>query len=268
MTLTHVRPAASPAGSQRRIGEVARLLGVSPSALRLWERQGLVSPERSGGRYRLYSEDDLRRLRHVRRLRHEDQMNAAGIRRVIGGRTSAGDEGTRLRELRRQRGLSLREAAALTGTSMSLISAVERGAASASVVTMQRLTSLYGATVADLFAAGGGSEARVVRAGKGPMIELGHAAVRIEHLRADSGMLEPQLFVIGAGASSEGSYAHDGEEFLFVLSGALTVWVGDDERYRLREGDALSFPSTLPHRWRNHADRETRLLWINTPPTF
>jgi len=59
------------------------------------------------------------------------------------------------------------------------------------------------------------------------------------------------------------------EEFLYLLSGALTVWVGDDEIYQLtRAGDALSVPSTLPHRWRNDAGGETRLLWINTPPMF
>ena len=62
---------------------------------------------------------------------------------------------------------------------------------------------------------------------------------------------------------------HPGEEFLYLLSGAVTVWVGDDECYALdREGDALTFPSTLPHRWRNDAGGESRLLWINTPPTF
>jgi quercetin dioxygenase-like cupin family protein len=75
--------------------------------------------------------------------------------------------------------------------------------------------------------------------------------------------------VLAEGASSDGAYAHDGEEFLYLLSGAVTVWVGDDETYALnRTGDALSFPSTLPHRWRNDASGESRLLWINTPPTF
>ena len=54
-----------------------------------------------------------------------------------------------------------------------------------------------------------------------------------------------------------------------LLSGAVTVWVGDDETHQLTDaGDALTFPSTLPHRWRNDARGESRLLWINTPPTF
>jgi len=58
-------------GGSYRIGEVARRVGVSASALRLWEQQGLVRPARSSGRYRLYSDADLVRLRHVRRMRQE-----------------------------------------------------------------------------------------------------------------------------------------------------------------------------------------------------
>jgi quercetin dioxygenase-like cupin family protein len=99
------------------------------------------------------------------------------------------------------------------------------------------------------------------------MLDLG-SGVRIEQLSREALLLEPQLFVLSAGASSDGAYAHAGEEFLFVLEGAVTVWIGQDERHRLTMGDSLTFPSTIPHRWRNRADGETRLLWINTPPTF
>ena len=53
-------------GLMYRIGEAALLVGVSPSALRLWERQGLLRPARSHGRYRLYSDADLDHLRHIR----------------------------------------------------------------------------------------------------------------------------------------------------------------------------------------------------------
>ena len=51
------------------IGQAAERVGVSPSALRLWERQGLVRPTRSRGRYRLYSEADLARLQQILALK-------------------------------------------------------------------------------------------------------------------------------------------------------------------------------------------------------
>ena len=259
-----------------RIGEAARHVGVSPSALRLWERQGLVRPARTDGRYRLYSDEDLQRLREVRRLREVHQLNAAGIRRALrdpahpGAHADSKLDGRLFRRLRKNKGLSLRDASGSTGLSVSFLSSLERGVSGASVATIQRLTAAYGTTMLELFGASGTASAdRLVRAGEALVLRLGGESVQIEQLARGATQLEPQLFILGPGATSDGAYAHAGEEFLYLLSGAVTVWVGDDETYRLTHaGDALTFPSTMPHRWRNDASGETRLLWINTPPTF
>jgi DNA-binding transcriptional MerR regulator/quercetin dioxygenase-like cupin family protein len=265
---------ASPAGdaARYRIGEAARRVGMSASALRLWEQQGLVRPARSSGRYRLYSEADLARLRRVRRMRQEERVNAPGIRHILAA-GPLGPVGERavdprqLRALRRERGFSLAEASRRSGLSTSLISGIERAAIGASVSALQRLTAAYGATLLELFA-GPERRGRLVRPKERAVLQLAGSDVRIEQLAVGAAQLEPQLFVLKPGATSDGAYAHEGEEFLFLLSGTLTVWLGESEHYQLREGDALSFPSTLQHRWRNEASRETRLLWINTPPTF
>lgn len=258
-----------------RIGEAARLVGVSASALRLWERQGLVRPARTGGHYRVYSDADVDHLRDIRRLRRVDRLNAPGIRRVL--RDAAGSphdperrvDGRPLRRAREARRLSLRQASERTGLSVSFLAALERGETGASVATLQRLTAAYGTTINAIFGAPPERAGRLVRADRRPVLRLGDATVRIEQLAPGATQLEPQLFVLAGGASSDGEYSHEGEEFLYLLAGAVTVWVGDEEPYRLtRSGDALSFPSTLPHRWRNDASGETRLLWINTPPTF
>jgi DNA-binding transcriptional MerR regulator/quercetin dioxygenase-like cupin family protein len=255
------------APSAYRISEAARQVGVSPSALRQWERQGLVRPMRTSAGYRLYSDDDVSRLHRVRQLREVDGVNPPGIRRVLDGHAgTANGEGRRLREARRRSRLSLRDASERSGLSEGFISALERGATGASVSTMQRLTSAYGTTLLDLL----GSDAsggRVVRRDARPALQL-DGTVRIEQLSRDATQLEPQLFTLAPDASSDGAYSHQGEELIFVLSGTLTVWVGEHESYQLAEGDSLTFPSTLPHRWRNDASGETRLLWINTPLTF
>jgi DNA-binding transcriptional MerR regulator/quercetin dioxygenase-like cupin family protein len=273
---SHARPTGRAAGAavdgaaaagRYRIGEVARRVGVSPSALRLWERQGLVRPFRTAARYRLYSEADVAHLARVARMRNE-RVSAPGIRRLL--RRSApmsSPVAGALRALRRERGLSLREASQRSGLSVSFLSALERGTTGASVATVQRLTSAYGSTLLDLFGPAARTDRRVVRRRKRPVLEVGHG-VRIEQLARGAVHLEPQLFVLAPGASSEEAYAHDGEEFLYVVAGAVSLWIGEAEHYRLDEGDAVSFPSSLPHRWRNAAGGETRLLWINTPPTF
>src|SRR2546421_11318384 len=91
------------------IGEVARLTGVSQGLLRLWEREGLISPQRTPGGHRFYTSEDLTRLRRIAHLRRVERLNTAAIRRELGTverpSTSAGaDEevnlGLRLRALR------------------------------------------------------------------------------------------------------------------------------------------------------------------------
>jgi DNA-binding transcriptional MerR regulator/quercetin dioxygenase-like cupin family protein len=256
--------------AEYRIGRAAHMVGVSASALRQWERQGLVAPHRTQAGYRLYSSADVARLRRIRQMRDE-QVNAPGIRRLLHAPHAAippaadHPDGRLLRARRVGLGLSLREAGHRARLSASFISALERNATGASVAALLRLTRAYDTTLVDLFSPA--SAGRHVRPEDRPVLAL-DPGVHIEQLAVGATQLEPQLFILDPGASSDGAYSHEGEEFLFVLDGSVTVLVGDREQYQLKTGDALTFPSTLPHRWRNRADGETRLLWINTPPTF
>lgn len=286
------------------IEAASRAVGVSPSAIRLWERQGLVAPARTPGGTRRYSAADIARLHAVRRMRAVDGLNAAAIRRLLhdagegsqarvherpeapyarlGPATSPGPapvrpagapEGSdasvarRLRTMRQAGGLTLAAAAERSGLSISFISALERSLSGASVAALRRLLAAYGATLADLLGSPAGKPSRLVPAAGRQVLETG-AGVRIENLAEAPGALESQLFVLAPGASSQGTYAHAGEEFMYVLSGSLSVWIDETEEYLLAAGDALTFPSSLAHRFQALGPTETRLLWINTPPTF
>ena len=74
-------------------------------------------------------------------------------------------------------------------------------------------------------------------------------------------VMEPHLFRIAPRAGSGESYAHEGEEFLYVLRGELQISV-EDEEYRLRTGDSFYFESATPHRWLNPGRSET---WVTDP---
>lgn len=271
------------------IGEAARLASVSPSALRLWERQGLVSPARTPGRERRYGPSELARLQTIAQLRRVEGLNAAGIRRVLAERDARSGQGhrpgaasiggaastpardaeiaARLRRLRTVRGLTLRAAGELTGLSASFISSLERGVTGASVATLQRLVAAYAGTLGELLRDPGADGRRLVRPGERRVLIAGNG-VRIEDLATAPTVLESQLFVLDPGATSDGYYAHPGEELMYVLSGSLGVWLDDTEYYELAVGDALTFPSTIAHRFQALGPAETRLIWINTPPTF
>src|SRR6267154_1733396 len=68
----------TPRSGLLTVGETSRILGVSPSTLRLWENVGLVSPARSNGRYRLYSPEVLEVLKRVKYLRDVKLLNLPG----------------------------------------------------------------------------------------------------------------------------------------------------------------------------------------------
>jgi DNA-binding transcriptional MerR regulator len=66
-----------------KIGDVARRVGISPSAIRGWENLGLTRPHRTASRYRLYTNDDVRLLKKARYLRKVRGLNAAAIVQML-----------------------------------------------------------------------------------------------------------------------------------------------------------------------------------------
>ena len=65
------------------ISVAARLLEMHPQTLRKYEREGLIAPSRTVGRFRLYSDEDLERLRQVKYLVGERGLNLAGVQLAL-----------------------------------------------------------------------------------------------------------------------------------------------------------------------------------------
>ena len=65
------------------ISVAAELAGMHAQTLRTYDRLGLVSPQRSSGGGRRYSQHDVDLLREVQRLSHDEGVNLAGIKRII-----------------------------------------------------------------------------------------------------------------------------------------------------------------------------------------
>jgi uncharacterized cupin superfamily protein len=95
----------------------------------------------------------------------------------------------------------------------------------------------------------------------------GGTGVQMELLAAGNVTMEPHLFRLDPGAGSGEPYSHEGEEFLYVLTGRLNIFLGEQE-FQLRAGDSFYFTSSTPHHWMNPGKIVTSILWINTPPTF
>ena len=256
-----------------RISEVARRVGISSSALRAWEALGLVVPQRTASRYRLYTPADVRLLQRAIFLRRARGLNPAAIVHVLKrqGAVSPPSEsarlpGLRFRRLRTRRGLSLSQVSRATGLSVGFLSALERGQMRSSIATLRRIARFYGTNIPSLFETPGDNP-RLVRPSERKVLDA-TPEVRMELLAWGNTVMEPHLFRVKPGGGSGESYSHEGEEFLHVLRGHFEVWLKNGEHYRLNPGDSLYFESSIPHRWKNPGRKETWLLWVNTPPTF
>jgi quercetin dioxygenase-like cupin family protein len=91
--------------------------------------------------------------------------------------------------------------------------------------------------------------------------------VRFEEMASGEKVMDPSYIRVPPGSGSEGFYSHNGEEFVYVISGVLFVELKDQGTYRVAPGDTLYFPSTTQHRWWAGGE-PVEAVYVNTPPTF
>lgn len=264
-------------GLRHTIGETARLLGVSTATLRLWEQVGFVQPQRTKSGHRLYCDDDIARLHKIKFLRKERGLNFAAIRLEIGEEeyhapgqmpTSPTQEavalGRKLRFYRSKQKLTLKQVSKQSGLSLSFVSAVERGATGISLASLLKLSLVLNLHLSDLYEEIPTSDQKLVRLSDRQVFEQNMTGVRIEQLTHGPSLLEAQCFILEPGASSEGSYSHEGEELIYVLEGSVDFYLDDVEHHHLEAGDCLHFSSLQLHRWENESKARSSLLWVDT----
>lgn len=260
------------------IGEVSQAIGLAPQTLRLWEREQLIKPRRSGRGYRVYSESDVERLRKTKHLRKTEGLNFAAIRKALGpppdneGPESSVEEGSdpspgeRLRRLRLKLRKTLKEVSEATGLSISFVSALERGGSGASVASLRLLAEVYGLTMREFFGVDLDQKEPLVRENERPVMRWDNG-VRFEEMTTGEKAMDPSYIKVPPGAGSEGFYSHEGEEFIYIISGTLHVELKDHGEYTVGPGDTLYFYSTTPHRWWAE-NGSVEAIYVNTPPTF
>ncbi len=173
------------------------------------------------------------------------------------------DVGNRLRELRQERGLSMRSLARLSGLSTNALSMIERGKTSPSVSTLYKLSEALEVPITAFFRTEPPRHAIVFR--------KPNARSRVEFQRgiweglggeSFIGRVEPFMLTLEAGATSgPHGLVHSGHEFVICIQGQLEYEV-EDQRYSLLPGDSLLFASKLRHRWRNPGRDIANVLFV------
>ena len=84
------------------ISVVAKALDIHPQTLRQYEREGLVSPSRTGGKMRLYSQRDIDRINMILRLTRELRVNLAGVDIILQFKDKIDAFETEIEDLKRE----------------------------------------------------------------------------------------------------------------------------------------------------------------------
>ncbi|MEP7059167.1 MAG: helix-turn-helix transcriptional regulator [Actinomycetota bacterium] len=96
------------------ISVAAELAGMHPQTLRIYERKGLVQPQRTAGNTRRYSDRDIELLRQIQALSQDEGINLAGVKMIIEMRAELDAARHRTEELERQLRVSRRAARRMT----------------------------------------------------------------------------------------------------------------------------------------------------------
>ena len=176
--------------------------------------------------------------------------------------------GPRIRALRQERGLSVRQLAAEVGVSAATISQVERDINDPSLNTLRRIARALDTPIFDLFTVPGASAPRVIRRDERILAHAAHGEIEYWRISPPGSKVEVLEGVLAPGtASSEEVWAHPAEECAVVLSGTLLLEVGD-EVHELTVGDSASFDSRCPHRYVNPGTQTSQFIVSVTPPSY
>ena len=172
--------------------------------------------------------------------------------------------GPKVRQLRRQKNLSLQQLAERAGLSAAAIHKIERNGMVPTITTLMKLAAALNRSVAYFVDEEPAEPAVLIRSDERKQVFTSKERLELAGISGPYG----HFFMAGAVATIEPGadsgpkpMEHPGEELLFMLDGTMSFEV-EGEEYTLRRGDALHFRTDRPHRWGNPSARPARAIWM------
>ncbi|ACL75260.1 helix-turn-helix domain-containing protein [Ruminiclostridium cellulolyticum] len=176
--------------------------------------------------------------------------------------------GEKIKQLRVKNGLTQEELAGRCELSKGFISQLERDLTSPSIATLMDILESLGTNIKDFF---NESVNEKVVFKKDDVFtkedrDLGYVIHWLVS-NAQKNTMEPILMKLDPGGSSELDNPHDGEEFGYVVSGGVIVFLGA-QKYKVKKGECFYFKPVTIHKIVNAVKSQSVILWVSSPPSF
>ena len=182
--------------------------------------------------------------------------------------------GAKVKELRTERDMTIRQLSEASGLSVGFLSQFERGLSSIAIDSLERIAEILDVPLSLLFSDGSEENREREAEPEDPILHGQQLhAVRISDTiyqallhqpRTEYAFLPEVYTLLPSEEEMPEMYSHQGEEFIYVLEGTITLCL-DDRKYLMYPGDSIHFNSSRRHNWANNTSRIARILTVNAP---
>jgi len=174
----------------------------------------------------------------------------------------------KIRSLRKENNLTLKELSEKTGLSISFLSQVENGTSSLAITSLKKIADALNVSINTFFGSFQSHNFLIKSEDQCKFkIEGSNTEYMLLSGEFSERSLEALIVYIQPEETHGHQFNHPGEEFVYVLEGAITVNI-DGKEYLTKAGDSIHYPSKLPHFWVNPLKQKTKILTVLTPVIF
>ena len=181
------------------------------------------------------------------------------------------DVGKKIKELRNDKNLTLKDLSAKTNLSIGFLSQLERGLTTIAIDSLGNIAKALDVNLSYFLEGPKSNKKVILRSYEKEVFQVYSNQFIHYHLTNDVGEknLLPRLIEILPTNSKEDvtPYKHEGEEFVYVLEGILTLFMGN-EQHELYPGDSAHYNSNIVHNWANYTSKTVKILTVHTPNMF
>ncbi|WP_297488418.1 XRE family transcriptional regulator [uncultured Cetobacterium sp.] len=179
--------------------------------------------------------------------------------------------GQKIKKLRIENKITLKELGEKTSLSVGFLSQLERGLSTIAIDSLEKIASIFNKEISYFFQKLEETGSVVLRSYNQKTEKIIEDRFIFKNLSANlkDKVMRPRLVQIQPMKKSEEikTYGHEGEEFIFILEGILTLNL-EKEKFNLYPGDSAHYNSEISHNWSNETNNIVKFLVTSTPNPF